>query len=103
MIPILEEKSSEVAELCRRPGVAKLDVFGSAATGAFRPGSSDLDFIADFHDHTPGTYLDRYLDLAEGLESIFGLPVDLLTEQGVARKPRFRDALATTRRPIYEA
>lgn len=102
MIPLIEEKSSEVAELCRRLGVARLDVFGSAARGDFRPGSSDLDFIADFQDRTPGTYLDRFLDLAEGLESIFGIPVDLLTEQGL-RNPRFRAALAATRRPVYEA
>jgi len=34
--------------LCRRYGVRKLELFGSATDGAFDPRTSDLDFLVDF-------------------------------------------------------
>jgi hypothetical protein len=44
-IAAVSEKTSKLAELCRRFGVERLELFGSAATGAFDAASSDLDFI----------------------------------------------------------
>jgi hypothetical protein len=80
--------------------VVRLDVFGSAATGAFRDGS-DLDFVATFSDTTPGTYADRYLDFAEALEALFGRKVDLLTERAI-RNPYFRRSVDATRQVVYD-
>lgn len=39
-----------IAGLCRAYGVKRLDLFGSAATGSFEPGRSDVDLLADFGD-----------------------------------------------------
>jgi predicted nucleotidyltransferase len=100
MIPLIEQHLDEIAALCREYGVARLDVFGSAATGAFRDGS-DLDFVVAFADTTPGTYADRYLDLAESLEALFGRNVDLLTERAI-RNPSFRRQVNATRRLVYD-
>ena len=42
----IADKKKELAELCRRHGVVRLEVFGSAARGAdFDPESSDADFL----------------------------------------------------------
>ena len=52
VIALVEQKKREIAALCRRFDVEKLDLFSSAATGAFRPSESDLDFMARFARHT---------------------------------------------------
>ena len=100
MIALVEQKKMEIAQLCRRFDVEKLDLFGSAATGAFRPSRSDLDFIVRFAPAS-SNYLDRYLDFAEALEELFQRPVDLITERSV-RNPYFRSGVEATRQPVYE-
>ena len=100
MIALVAQHREAVAELCRRFGVRRLDLFGSAATGAFQEATSDLDFVADFADRSPG-YADRYLDFAEALEALFGRPVDLLTERSI-RNPYFRRAVEATRETVYD-
>jgi len=65
------------------------------------PGSSDLDFVVDFKELTPGDYSDAYFILKQGLEEIFGAPVDLLTERSV-RNPFLKDRLTAERIQVYE-
>ena len=79
----------------------RLDLFGSAVTSSFQPGSSDLDFIVEFANRVPGAYLDRYLDFAEALEKLFQRPVDLITERAI-QNPYFRQSADLTRQLIYE-
>ncbi len=45
MYALLDQKRNEVAELCRRSGARRLDVFGSATRADFDPQHSDLDFL----------------------------------------------------------
>ena len=78
----------------------RLDLFGSAATGAFDPATSDLDFVATFADTHAPDYLDRYLNFADALEALFDRPVDLLTENMI-ENPYFRQAVEASRQPIY--
>jgi predicted nucleotidyltransferase len=102
MIDDVTEHLAEIAALCRRFGVQRLDLFGCAATGAFDPTTSDLDFVATFaNTHVPG-YAARYLDFADALEALFGRPVDVLTENMI-RSPYFRASVEATRRPVYDA
>jgi uncharacterized protein len=100
MIPLIEEHLDEIRSLCLKYGVVRLEVFGSAANGTFRPETSDLDFIATFADPRIGNYADRYLDLAESLEALFSRRVDLMTERSI-RSPRFRREVDATRRVVY--
>lgn len=100
-IELIEKKRDELNELCHRYGVERLYLFGSAATGRFRPPSSDFDFIVEMADRQPNAaYVDRYLGLAEALESLFGRPVDLITEQSI-HNPYFRRQVEATRQLVY--
>jgi predicted nucleotidyltransferase len=100
MTPLIERHLDAVRDLCRRLGVRRLGLFGSAATGAFRDEDSDLDFVVAFADTVSPGYADRYLDLAEGLEALFGRPVDLVTEASI-RDATFRREVEATRQAIY--
>lgn len=44
MIALIVDKREEIAALCKRFGIGRLAVFGSAAACAFDPTSSDVDF-----------------------------------------------------------
>lgn len=102
MVAVIEQKKAALEELCRRYGVERLYVFGSAVSDHFDSRSSDLDFLVNFADRGPtGEYADRYLGLAESLERLFGRRVDLVTEQSV-RNPYFRREVESTRRLVYE-
>ena len=48
MISLIENKRTVLTDLCRRFGVRRLELFGSAATDAFDPSRSDLDFLVEF-------------------------------------------------------
>ncbi len=90
-----------MAELCRRFGVRRLELFGSAATSAFDPRQSDFDFIVEFGDKTSGLF-DDYFGLKEALESLYRQPVDLVMA-GAMRNPHFVRAANATRRLVYAA
>jgi uncharacterized protein len=92
-----------IGRLCRRYGVVRLDLFGSAATGEFDPVRSDFDFVADFADPTPTLeYADRVLEFSDALEQLLGRPVDVITVAAL-RHSRFAQAIAASRMPVYDA
>ena len=100
MTELIERNRTALAELCRRFGVRRLYVFGSAASGELRS-SSDLDFVVSMADRLPnGAYADRFLGLAEELERLFGRKVDLVSEQSI-RNPFFRREVEATRQLVY--
>ena len=74
-----------ITRACERFGVARLRIFGSAASGGFDPERSDLDFFVDFlpevHD-----LLGNYLALTEELETIVGRKVDLVMSDASSRR-----------------
>lgn len=82
MIATIAEKRADLASLCRRYGVARLEVFGSAARAAdFDPARSDVDFLVELAP--PADDLARWLDLGEALEALLGRPVDLIDRRTV--------------------
>lgn len=101
MISLISDNRDAIADLCRRFGIRKLDLFGSAATGTFDPARSDLDFVADLGDYPPGIAF-RFLDFIEALEALLGYPVEMITEPSI-RNPLFREAVDEQRVTIYEA
>jgi predicted nucleotidyltransferase len=102
VIAILERNARELTALCLRYGVLRLELFGSAATGAFNPVTSDLDFIAVFDDADKPGYARRYIEFAEALEHLFGCPIDLLTERSITNR-FFRDSVNNSRITLYES
>ena len=103
IIALITEHADEIAELCRRYQVQKLDVFGSAANGEFDPESSDVDFLVTYQpDADLGPWASRYLELEEALAELLGRRVDLVFDQEF-RNPYFREAVEESRTPFYEA
>ncbi len=88
MIPEIARHQLELERLCRRYHVQRLDLFGSAAAGTYRPGESDLDFLVDFQPLPPGIYADTYFGLLEDLERLFGQQVDLVVASAI-KNPLF--------------
>ncbi len=45
---LIDEKHDEIAAACRRSGIERLFVFGSALRDDLRPDDSDLDLLVEF-------------------------------------------------------
>jgi len=101
MLREVEQQRQALADLCRRYRIRRLQLFGSAATGAFAPEASDLDFVAEFADTQAADYADRYFDFAEALERLFNRRVDVITQRAI-RNPYFRAQVEQTAQVIYE-
>jgi predicted nucleotidyltransferase len=87
-----------LAELCRRHGILRLSVFGSAARGELHP-DSDIDLLVEF---IPGRRVGlRFIAIQEELSSLVGQEVDLNTPAFLS--PHFRDRVTAEAVPIYEA
>jgi hypothetical protein len=99
MASVLDAHLAEIPELCRRYGVSRLELFGSAASGAFDPERSDLDFLVEFDAVSSGLF-DRYFGLKQSLEALYGRPVDLVTA-GSLRNPYFLEAVNRSRQLLY--
>jgi predicted nucleotidyltransferase len=100
---LIEDKRAEVVQVCRRHGVKRLDLFGSAAGEGFDVGRSDLDFIVSFEQTDPLGLFDCYFGLKEDLESLFGRGVDLVTERTLRKDRRFAKDVQKRRIPLYAA
>lgn len=97
----LAPNESTLTDLCRRLGVRRLAVFGSAATSNFDPETSDVDFLVEFDDSVPSAF-DAYFGLKEELEILLGRPVDLVMPKSL-ENPHFAAAVERTRRELYAA
>ena len=99
----IADKRDELAELCRRHGVARLEVFGSAARGEdFDPRTSDADFLVEFGSGGGQARFDEYFEFVEGLRRILRRRVDLV-ESGAIHNPYLREAIDTSRELVYAA
>ena len=102
MVAVVEDRRQEVAALCRRHRVKRLELFGSAAEGQFDPASSDLDFLVEFLPLSPAGHADAYFGLLEALQDLFGRDVDLVEAKAV-RNPYVLDSINRSRTVIYAA
>ena len=84
--------------LCRRFGIARLDVFGSVARGEDGPGS-EVDLL---YKLAQGRSLGWEIeDLSQDLADLFGRPVDLVSRK--ALHPLIRDQVLADAEPFYVA
>ena len=100
MIALIEQHRPEVAGLCSRFGVQSLEVFGSAANGAFDPARSDIDFLVEFRHDDADSLFHRYFGLQEALEQLFGRKIDLVTASAL-KNPYFIAAVNQSRQSVY--
>jgi uncharacterized protein len=103
MLPLIEMRRSDIAEICRRFHVSRLDVFGSAARGSdFDPARSDVDLLVTYESSTARPTLEEYFEFREQLETLFGRSVDLVTA-GAVRNPYVRADIERSRELVYAA
>jgi len=97
-----EQERAALESICRRFNVTRLELFGSAATDAYRSDRSDLDFVVEFaKDANLGSWLAGYFDLQQALEGLFDRPVDLVFLSAL-KNPYFVQSVNKTRRVVYE-
>ncbi len=103
MHPLIEQRRADIALLCRRYGVQRLEVFGSAARAAeFDPATSDADFLVDFEPGGEVAPLEQFFGLADALAHLLGRPVDLV-ERGAVRNPFVLAGINRSREVVFAA
>jgi hypothetical protein len=102
MLALIDNHRPQIAALCRRHHVVRLDLFGSAARGNFDESHSDLDFFVEFEDLGWEGSSDRYFGLLHGLEDLLGRQVDLVDRTAVTN-PHFRKVAEQHREAIFNA
>lgn len=100
MTNAIDPHRAEIHRLCRQFGVQQLDLFGSAAGGAFDPARSDVDLIVDFGAGDQPELFARYFGLKESLEQLLGRSVDLVMS-GALVNAHFVESVNRTRLPVY--
>lgn len=102
MIAVLDEHRDEVIALCRRFGVRRLEVFGSAVSGEFDSTRSDVDFLVELDPPGGMSRFEAFFGLKESLEGLLGRPVDLV-DPSALDNPYFAATVQTTRQVLYAA
>lgn len=81
----LDVDLERIGEICRRYGVARLEVFGSVSRGDARP-DSDVDVL---YELAPGARLGWEIeDLSDELSDALGRAVDLVSRRALHRQLR---------------
>ena len=93
---------AQLADLCRRYHVAKLELFGSRAKGTSRS-DSDVDLLVTFEANAVIGLV--FFGLGMELEALLGRHVDLLTRPRVERdrNARFRSNVLGSVELLYAA
>lgn len=103
MHSLIENSRPQIAALCRKYGVRRLEVFGSLLREDFDArGNSDVDVVVEFDPEFSGSPLRRYFDLKRDLESLFGRAVDIV-EIDAMPDTRLKRIIERTKVPVYAA
>jgi len=102
MVRVLEDKQQAIAQACRRFGVARMYVFGSALRDDFSPGTSDIDLLVEFSEMSPFELVDAYFDLLAELQRILEARVDLVMADAIKNRYIAAD-IERTRQLLYAA
>ena len=94
----VEPLKPRIVELCRRAKVSRLELIGPAASGQCA-GEAEVDVLVQFQ-HEDGELFNRFFDLKEGLEEVFGRAVDVTVEETI-HNPAVWESIEQSRRTIY--
>ena len=89
-----------IRRICRKMPVKRLGLFGSSLTGNFSQ-ESDIDVLVVFDNDKDLDLFDKYFELKEKLEKVFGREVDLVVDRPF-KNQEFRKSVDRTRTVIYE-
>ena len=102
MTQVLEGHRQELADLCRKYNVRRLDVFGSAARGDFDEATSDVDLLVEFNEMPHADRADADLGFLTAVEALLGCRIDLV-EAGAVRNPYLLRGIEESRELVYAA
>lgn len=98
-LPEIDAKA--VAAICRKYGVKKMSLFGSAARGELRA-DSDVDLMVEFKRSSKTTSFGL-IDLQDELSAIFGNRRVEITSPGVLENPYRRRTIERDLKTLYAA
>ena len=94
----------QIAELCSRFGVVRLDLFGSASHGqGFDEDRSDVDLLVEFA--SPELEYRNFVAFQAALSALLGRPVDLVERKAVeqSRNHIRRRSILADAKALYAA
>ncbi len=100
---LIADKQDEIAAICRKHRVEKLEVFGSAARATdFDPLRSDIDFLVEYQPPLlPGLH-KRRVRLQDDLQAVLKRKVDLI-RKGTINNPYLLKSIEEDCEIIHEA
>lgn len=98
----IAQHREQIADLCRRYNVRRLELFGSGIDDRFDSARSDVDLLVEFEPLADGEHANAYFGLLESLKSLFDRPVDLVMTRAI-RNRYFLEAIEPTRTLLYAA
>lgn len=98
----IADKLDALADICRRHGVSRSEIFGSAARDDFDPARSDVDFLVTFQPEVRND-ISALDDLKGSLEELLGRAVDLVERETIETSRNFirRRAILREARTLY--
>ena len=97
----LRISETKLAALCRKYGIAKLSVFGSASRNELTP-ESDVDLMVEFLPESRASLFDINAMQDEFPAAFGGRKVDIVTPE-ILLNPQRRDSIVPDLKPIYAA
>ena len=102
MREILAGQRDAIAQACRRHGVARLEIFGSALRDDYRPGESDLDLLVELGPMEGYARVDAYFGLLDDLRDTLGPDIHLVMVDAVKNRYLAQD-IEQTKQMLYAA
>lgn len=97
---IAPEQRTRIADICKRYGVRRMQMFGSAAVGNERP-DSDVDLLIEF---IPGQHPSGFMlvDMQDELSATFGGRAVDLAFPSVLNNPYRRQVIEPQLQSLYQ-
>lgn len=103
MHPLIETHREQIATLCRRYDVRRLEAFGSVLRDDFdATAESDVDVVVEFDPQATGSGLRRYFGFKTDLERLLKRPVDVV-ELAAMENTRLKRIIEQSKVPVYAA
>lgn len=102
VIDFIAQHRGRIEKICRKHGVKRLELFGSAARDDFDPTTSDVDLFVEFLSYDTPTIAEQWFGLQEDLEALLGYKVDL-TSLRAAKNPYFLQVANRNKVSLYAA
>ena len=96
-----EIDANALAAICRKYGVKKMSLFGSAARNELRP-DSDVDLLVEFKTTSKTTLFDL-VHIQDELSPLFGNRTIQIASPGILKNPYRRETILPDLKTLYEA